>query len=97
MEFCHSFGDGVSLAAIETREENEVIKDWLGENGEHCDGCPVQCKTFGNFLFVKHCIIQFCLTISLQNVTSFLPINHLVCHYHYVTRCHVMFQKIRFI
>ena len=61
MEFCHSFGDGVSLAAIETREENEVIKDWLGENGEHCNECK-QCKTFGHILFVKLWIVLFSLT-----------------------------------
>ena len=34
MEFCHSFGAGISLAAIETSEENEAIKDWLEDNGK---------------------------------------------------------------
>jgi len=38
MEFCHSFGDGVSLAAIETWEENEEIKDWLEDNGDPSTG-----------------------------------------------------------
>ena len=33
MEFCHSFGRSVSLAAIETRQENEALKGWLVENG----------------------------------------------------------------
>lgn len=34
MEFCHSFGPGVSLAAIETPEENDDIKMWLKDNGD---------------------------------------------------------------
>ena len=33
MEFCHSFGAGISLAAIESWEENEEIKLWLKDNG----------------------------------------------------------------
>merc|ERR1719445_2871345 len=38
MEFCHSFGAGISLAAIETFEENESIKDWLEDNGDPSTG-----------------------------------------------------------
>ena len=34
MEFCHSFGKSVSLAAIETSEENDGIKKWLNEHGK---------------------------------------------------------------
>ena len=34
MEFCHSFGESVSLACIETPEENGHLKDWLIENGK---------------------------------------------------------------
>ena len=33
MEFCHSFGESVSLACIETQEENEHLKEWLIANG----------------------------------------------------------------
>jgi len=38
MEFCHSFGSHVSLACIETRRENERIKEWLNEFGDHSTG-----------------------------------------------------------
>ena len=34
MEFCHSFGESVSLACIETPEENEHLKNWLISNGK---------------------------------------------------------------
>ena len=34
MEFCHSFGESVSLACIETKEENEHLKRWLIANGK---------------------------------------------------------------
>ena len=34
MEFCHSFGESVSLACIETQEENEHLKEWLIANGK---------------------------------------------------------------
>ena len=34
MEFCHTFGTGVSLATIETREENESIENWLVDHGK---------------------------------------------------------------
>ena len=34
MEFCHSFGQSVSLACIETQEENNQLKEWLENNGE---------------------------------------------------------------
>ncbi len=33
MEFCHSFGESVSLACIESAEENDRLKDWLVTNG----------------------------------------------------------------
>ncbi|KAG7153435.1 Perlucin-like 3 [Homarus americanus] len=33
-EFCHSFGSGVSLATIETLQENYFIKKWLAVNGQ---------------------------------------------------------------
>ena len=33
MEFCHSFGEGVSLACIETEKENVRLKNWLIHNG----------------------------------------------------------------
>ena len=35
MEFCHSFGDGVSLATIETRKENDQLKTWLLKHGKY--------------------------------------------------------------
>lgn len=38
MEFCHSFGESVSLACIETQEENEHLKEWLIANGDHTTG-----------------------------------------------------------
>jgi len=38
MEFCHSFGESVSLACIETPEENEHLKNWLISNGDHTTG-----------------------------------------------------------
>lgn len=34
MEFCHSFGESVSLACIESHEENNHLKDWLIANGK---------------------------------------------------------------
>ena len=34
MEFCHSFGSTVSLACIETKQENEYLKNWLIEYGK---------------------------------------------------------------
>ena len=34
MEFCHSFGESVSLACIETPQENDYLKDWLIQNGK---------------------------------------------------------------
>ena len=34
LEFCHSFGEGVSLASIETYKENVRIKNWLIHNGK---------------------------------------------------------------
>jgi len=34
MEFCHSMGQGVSLATIETREENYHLKKWLLKHGD---------------------------------------------------------------
>ena len=34
MEFCHSFGSSVSLACIETKDENEHLKEWLLEHGK---------------------------------------------------------------
>ena len=34
MEFCHSFGRSVSLACIETPEENANLKEWLIKHGE---------------------------------------------------------------
>ncbi|XP_069181333.1 perlucin [Procambarus clarkii] len=37
-EFCHSFGNGVSLATIETAQENLYIKKWLAVNGDHNTG-----------------------------------------------------------
>ncbi|CAL4128821.1 unnamed protein product [Meganyctiphanes norvegica] len=37
-EFCHSFGKGVSLASIETAQENYHIKQWLMVNGDHNTG-----------------------------------------------------------
>ena len=33
MEFCHSFGQSVSLACIETDQENQSLKRWLLLNG----------------------------------------------------------------
>ena len=36
MEFCHSFGESVSLACIETKAENEDLKNWLIQNGKAC-------------------------------------------------------------
>lgn len=33
MEFCHSFGQSVSLACIENPEENKELKTWLTKNG----------------------------------------------------------------
>merc|ERR1719419_168617 len=38
MEFCHTFGTGVSLATIETREENESIENWLVDHGDPSTG-----------------------------------------------------------
>ncbi|KAK8391147.1 hypothetical protein O3P69_017064 [Scylla paramamosain] len=37
-EFCHSFGRGVSLATLETAEENHHVKKWLTMNGNHNSG-----------------------------------------------------------
>ncbi|XP_068241807.1 perlucin-like isoform X2 [Palaemon carinicauda] len=37
-EFCHSFGRGVSLASIESVQENYFIKNWLSVNGNHNTG-----------------------------------------------------------
>ncbi|XP_071530261.1 dromaiocalcin-1-like [Panulirus ornatus] len=37
-EFCHSFGQDVSLAAIDTAQENYHIKRWLVVNGNHRTG-----------------------------------------------------------
>ncbi|XP_064119238.1 perlucin-like [Macrobrachium nipponense] len=37
-EFCHSFGRGVSLASIESLQENYFIKKWLSVNGNHNTG-----------------------------------------------------------
>nr|XP_053642993.1 perlucin-like isoform X1 [Cherax quadricarinatus]XP_053642994.1 perlucin-like isoform X2 [Cherax quadricarinatus] len=37
-EFCHSFGNGVSLATIETSQENLSIRKWLAVNGNHNTG-----------------------------------------------------------
>ena len=34
MEFCHSFGQSVSLACIETEQENQSLKRWLLLNGK---------------------------------------------------------------
>ncbi len=34
MEFCHSFGASVSLACIESKEENDHLKKWLIQNGK---------------------------------------------------------------
>jgi len=34
MEFCHSFGSTVSLACLETSEENEYLKKWLLNHGK---------------------------------------------------------------
>ena len=34
MEFCHSMGEGVSLATIEEREENYEVKTWLLKHGK---------------------------------------------------------------
>ena len=33
-QFCHSFGQGVSLACLEQRQENDAVSTWLQENGE---------------------------------------------------------------
>ena len=34
IEFCHSFGESVSLACIESKDENEQLKKWLLRNGK---------------------------------------------------------------
>merc|ERR1712059_222822 len=34
MEFCHSFGQGTSLATVETEKENKFIKHWLLRYGD---------------------------------------------------------------
>ena len=34
MEFCHSFGQGASLATLDTPGENRKIKTWLLKHGE---------------------------------------------------------------
>ena len=34
IEFCHSFGESVSLACIESQDENEQLKKWLLRNGK---------------------------------------------------------------
>ena len=39
MEFCNSMGDGVSLATIESREENYEVKTWLLKHGKNCCTC----------------------------------------------------------
>eukprot|EP00094_Tigriopus_californicus_P012061 TCALIF_11654-PA protein Name:"Similar to Perlucin (Haliotis laevigata)" AED:0.53 eAED:0.53 QI:0/0.25/0/0.4/0.75/0.8/5/0/476 len=38
MEFCHSFGQSVSLACIENTEENDSLKQWLEKHGDHTTG-----------------------------------------------------------
>ena len=38
LEFCHSFGEGVSLACIETEKENVRVKNWLIHNGDPSTG-----------------------------------------------------------
>jgi len=38
MEFCHSFGSSVSLACIESPQENDYLKNWLIEYGDHTTG-----------------------------------------------------------
>ena len=35
MEFCHSFGSSVSLACIESPQENDYLKNWLIEYGKY--------------------------------------------------------------
>ena len=42
IEFCHSFGESVSLACIESKDENENLKKWLLRNG----------KSMSRFLFI---------------------------------------------
>ena len=34
IEFCHSFGESVSLACIESKDENQQLKKWLLRNGK---------------------------------------------------------------
>ena len=34
LEFCHSFGEGVSLACVESEKENVRLKNWLIHHGE---------------------------------------------------------------
>ena len=38
MEFCHSLGDGASLAALETRGEGRAVGAWLGRHGDPSTG-----------------------------------------------------------
>lgn len=38
MEFCHSFGQSVSLACIENTDENDSLKQWLEKHGDHTTG-----------------------------------------------------------
>ena len=34
MEFCHSFGEGASLATMDSDRENRHVKEWLLEHGQ---------------------------------------------------------------
>ncbi|XP_040564754.1 lithostathine-1-like [Lepeophtheirus salmonis] len=38
MEFCHTFGDTVSLSALDTPKENNDVKNWLLDHGDHRTG-----------------------------------------------------------
>ena len=38
LEFCHSFGEGVSLACVESEKENVRLKNWLIHNGDPATG-----------------------------------------------------------
>ena len=39
LQFCHSFGRGVSLACLENNQENSAVADWLQQHGEDNDYC----------------------------------------------------------
>ena len=45
MEFCHSFGSSVSLACIESPQENDYLKNWLIEYGEYCNLLFQECES----------------------------------------------------